>query len=61
MHLSKTTPTQFAPTDDYGLTIFDANAPQTLPGGNLLMFAPPNSALAPVQARSSTLQSGKQP
>lgn len=51
--LFKTTPTQFAPSDDYGLTVLDANVPQKLPGGNLLLFAPPNSALAPV---SSTIQ-----
>lgn len=53
VRLSKTTPNQFAPTEDFGLTIFDAAAPQTLPGGNILMFAPPSSALAPV---SGTIQ-----
>ncbi|MEO5951080.1 MAG: VWA domain-containing protein [Chloroflexia bacterium] len=53
VRLSKTTPNQFTTTDDYGLTILDATAPQTLPGGNLLIFAPPNSTLTPV---SGTIQ-----
>lgn len=53
VRLFKTTPAQYAPSDGFGLTILDANVPQELPGGNLLIFAPPNSALAPV---SGTLQ-----
>jgi Ca-activated chloride channel homolog len=53
VRLFKTTPAQYAPSDEFGLTVLDAAVPQTLPGGNLLLFAPPNSALAPV---SGTIQ-----
>ena len=48
VRLFKTTPAQYAASDEFGLTVLDATVPQALPGGNLLIFAPPNSALAPV-------------
>ena len=53
VRLSKTAPAQYAPSDGFGLTVLDATMPQELPVGNLLVFAPPNSALLPV---SGTLQ-----
>lgn len=53
VRLSKTVPAQYAPSDGFGLTVLDATMPQELPVGNLLVFAPPNSALLPV---SGTLQ-----
>jgi len=53
VHLSKTTPAQYAPSDSFGLTVFDAAMPQDLPTGNLLLFAPPDSPLLPL---SGTLQ-----
>ncbi len=51
--LFKTAPAEYTPSDDFALTVLDAYVPQDLPGGNLLLFAPPNSALAPV---SGTIQ-----
>jgi Ca-activated chloride channel homolog len=53
VHLSKTAPTQYAPSDGFGLTVLDATMPQDLPAGNLLLLAPPNSPLLPI---SGTLQ-----
>ena len=53
VHLSKTAPAQYAPSDGFGLTVLDATMPQDLPAGNLLLFAPPNSPLLPI---SGTLQ-----
>ncbi len=51
--LFKATPAQYTPSGDFGLTVLDAFVPAQLPPGNLLLLAPPNSALIPV---SGTLQ-----
>jgi Ca-activated chloride channel family protein len=53
MKLFKTTAANYAPSNAFGLTVLDASMPAQVPSGNLLMFAPPNSALVPV---SGTVQ-----
>jgi hypothetical protein len=44
----KAAPADYAPSDGFGLTVLDGVVPSPVPGGNLLIFAPPNSALVPV-------------
>ena len=51
--LFKVTPSQYAPSEGFGLTVLDAAVPTPVPSGNLLLFAPPNSSLVPV---SGTIQ-----
>src|SRR5207249_998525 len=51
--LFKVTPAGYAPSEGFGLTVLDSFMPPRVPSGNLLLFAPPDSALVPV---SGTLQ-----
>jgi len=51
--LFKVKPADYAPSNGFGLTVLDGAIPGQVPGGNLLMFAPPNSTLLPV---SGTIQ-----
>ncbi len=51
--LFKVAPAQYAPSQEYGLTVFDGAIPPQVPAGNLLLFAPPDSTLVPT---SGTLQ-----
>src|SRR5919204_3383025 len=51
--LFKVAPAAYAPSDGFGLTVLDSFMPSRVPSGNLLLFAPPDSALVPV---SGTLQ-----
>jgi len=53
MKLFKAAPTQYAPSESYGLTVLDAYMPAQLPPGNLLILAPLDSPLVPV---SGTIQ-----
>lgn len=46
--LFKAAPSAYAPSDGFRLTVLDAYVPKELPSGNLLLFAPPNSALLSV-------------
>lgn len=46
--LFKAAPSTYAPSDGFGLTVLDGAIPAQLPPGNLLLFAPPASALLPV-------------
>ncbi|MBF6614771.1 MAG: VWA domain-containing protein [Chloroflexi bacterium] len=46
--LFKAAPAQYAPSSNFGLTVFDAYMPPQLPKGNLLIFAPPSTTLTPV-------------
>jgi hypothetical protein len=43
----------YTPSEGFGLTVLDGAMPKQIPPGNLLIFAPPNSALIPV---SGTIQ-----
>lgn len=51
--LFKVAPASYAPSDGFGLTVLDGVMPSQVPGGNLFLFSPPNSALLPV---SGTIQ-----
>lgn len=46
--LFKAAPAQYAPSGDFGLTVFDAYMPSQLPKGNLLIFAPTSTTLMPL-------------
>jgi hypothetical protein len=48
VRLFKATPNAYVPSDGFGLTVLDGYMPPELPLGNLLIFAPPPSALVPV-------------
>lgn len=50
--LFKATPSTYAPSEGFGLTVLDGALPAQLPPGNLLIFAPPPS---PLMAVSGTL------
>lgn len=51
--LFKSAPADYASSNDYDLTVLDASMPAQVPGGNLLLFAPPNSPLLPVSGTLS--------
>lgn len=46
--LFKVKPADYAPSNGFALTVLDGAMPAQVPGGNLLLFAPPNSPLLPV-------------
>ena len=57
--LSKTAPANYVQSDDYALSVLDGYLPAQLPGGNLLLFAPPDSTLIAVTGTLQTPQVGQ--